>query len=91
MQKSVEYLEYQLTIDGIGPQPKKIIMMERVLPPQNSKKLKRFLVMINFYKDVFKRRIISPPNNLAAASAKLKKVKKESQGRILMCSRKLKK
>ena len=46
MQKSVEYLGYQLTTDGIGPQPKKIEAMEQVLPPQNSKQLKRFLGMI---------------------------------------------
>ena len=44
MQKSVEYLGYQLTTDGIGPQPKKIEAMERVLPPQNSKQLKGSLV-----------------------------------------------
>ena len=62
MQKSVEYLGYQLTTDGIGPQPKKIEAMERVLPPQNCKQLKRFLGMINFYRDVFKRksRILVP-------------------------------
>ena len=48
MQKSVEYLGYQLTTDGIVPQPKKIEAMERVLSPQNSKQLERFLGMINF-------------------------------------------
>ena len=37
MQKSVEHLGYQLTTDGIGPQPKKIEGTEQVLPPQNSK------------------------------------------------------
>ena len=51
MQKSVEYLGYQLTTDSIGPQPKQIEAMERVLPPQISKQLKRFLGMINFYRD----------------------------------------
>ena len=48
MQKNVEYLGYQLTTDSIGPQPKKIEVMERVLPPQNSKQLKRFLGMIEY-------------------------------------------
>ena len=75
MQKSVEYLGYQLTTDGIRPQPKKIEAMERVLSPQNSKQLKRFLGMINFYRDVFKRRshILTPLNELAATTAKQKK------------------
>ena len=70
MQKSVEYLGYQLTTDGIGPQPKKIEATERVLPPQNSKQLKRFLGMINFYRDVFKRRShnLSPLNDLVLLS-----------------------
>ena len=49
MQKSVEYLGYQLRTGSISPQPKKIEAMERVLPPQNSKQLKRFLGKINFY------------------------------------------
>ena len=79
MQKSVEYLGYQLTIDSIGPQPKKIEAMERILPPQNCKQLKRFLGMINFYRDVFKRRshILSPLNDLAALTAKQKKGEKK--------------
>ena len=37
MQKSVEYLGYQLTDTGIGPQPKKIEAMDRILPPTSSK------------------------------------------------------
>ena len=53
--------------------------MERVLPPQNYKKLKRFLGMINFYRDVFNRRghVLSPLNDLAAARAKSKKGEKK--------------
>ena len=44
MQKSVEYLGYQLTNTGIGPQPKKIEAMDRILPPTSSKQLKRCLL-----------------------------------------------
>ena len=75
MQKSVEYLGYQLATDSIGPQPKKIEAMERVLAPQNSEQLKRFLGMISFYRNVFKRRshILAPLNDLSAAAAKPKK------------------
>ena len=72
MQKSVEYLGYQLTDGGIGPQLKKIKAMDRVLPPKSSKQLRRFLGMVNFYRNVFKRRshILAPLNALAAATAK---------------------
>ena len=75
MQKSVEYLGYQLIDRGIESQPKKIKAMNRVLPPKSSKQLCRFLGMINFYRDVFKRRshILASLNALAAATAKQKK------------------
>ena len=56
MQKSVEYLGYQLTNTGIGPQPKNIEAMDRILPPTSSKRLKRFLGMINFYRDVIQKK-----------------------------------
>ena len=55
MQKTVEYLGYQLTSDGLTTQPKKIEAMQRVIPPENAKQLKRFLGMINFYRDVFEQ------------------------------------
>ena len=70
-----------MTNTGIGPQPKKIKDMERVLPPKNSKQLKRFLGMINFYRDVFKKRshILVPLNDLAAAIAKQKRGEKKKK------------
>ena len=74
MQKRVEYLGYQFTCGGIGPQPKKIEVMDRILLPQTGKQLWRFLGMINFYKDLFRGRshILSPLNELASASTKKK-------------------
>ena len=72
---------YQLTNDGTGLQPKKIEAMKRVLPPKNSKQLKRLLGMINFYQDVFKRRshILVPLNDLAGATVKPKKGEKKTK------------
>ena len=68
MQKNVEYLGYQLTSDGLKPQPKKIEAMDRMKPPTNVKQLKRFIGMVNFYHDVFKKRshILAPLTKLAA-------------------------
>ena len=54
MQQEVEYLGFLLTSDGIKPQPKKIEEMTRIKPPTNSKQLKRFLGIINFYRDIWK-------------------------------------
>ena len=80
MQKKVEYLGYQLTSEGLSTQPKKIEAMQRVLPPTNVKQLKRFLGMINFYRDVFEKRshIMAPLNDLAADCGKRKGKKAKS-------------
>ena len=53
--------------------------MEKVLPLQNIKLLKRFLGITNFYRDIIKRRshVLSSLNNLAAATAKPKKGEKK--------------
>ena len=74
MQKSVKYLGYQLTNTDIGPQPKKVEAMGRILPPTSSKQLWRFLKMINFFRDVFKRgsHILVPLNDLATTTDKKK-------------------
>ena len=90
MQKSVEYLGYQLTDTDIGFQPKKIKAMERI-PPKSSKKLKRFLGMINFYQEVFKRRshILAPLNDLAVATAKQKKSEKKKISKFQMLKERL--
>ena len=75
MQKSVEYLGYQLTNTGISPQPKKTESMDRILPMTSNKQLQRLLGMINFYKDIFKRKshILGPLNDLATAATAKKK------------------
>jgi hypothetical protein len=37
MQQEVDYLGYRLTSNGIGPQPKKIEAIDRILPPTTNK------------------------------------------------------
>ena len=83
---SVEYLGYQLTDGGKGPQPKKTKAMDEVLPPKSSKQLCRFLGMVNFYRNVFKRRsrILAPLNALAVVTAKQKKGCKKKPIKFLM-------
>ena len=53
MQKEVEYLGYLLTTGGLKPQPAKIEAMHCIMRPKNSKQLKMFLGMVNFYQDMF--------------------------------------
>ena len=47
---------YWLTRQGIQPQPKKVEAIQRLLPPKNKKQLRHFLGMVNFYRDMWRRR-----------------------------------
>lgn len=74
MQQEVEYLGYQLTSNVLKPQLKKIEAMTHILPPMNSKQLKRFIGMVNFYEDIWKKQshILAPLTNHAAVTGKKK-------------------
>lgn len=72
MQKEIEYLGFQLTANGIAPQPKKVDAMLRIEAPTNRKQLKRFLGMVNFYRDVWPKRshTLAPLTRLAGGNKK---------------------
>ena len=73
MQKEVEYLGFLLTTDGLKPQLKKVEVINRIKPPTNSKQLKLFLGMINFYQDMWPKRshILAPLCKLSSTTGKL--------------------
>ena len=73
MQKELEYLGYILTDKGVKPQEKKVEVMKRIKTPTNSKQLKHFLGMVNFYRDVWKNcsRILAPLSKLSSKTGKL--------------------
>ena len=73
MQKEVEYLGFLLTTEGIQPQPKKLEAMKHLEAPKNTKQLKMFLGMVNFYRDMWKRHshILAPLNKLAGKKGKM--------------------
>ena len=70
--KEVEYLGYLLTSEGVKPQLKKVEAMKRIKPLKNAKQLKRFLGMINFYRDVWEKRshILAPLSRLSNKTGK---------------------
>lgn len=71
MQTELEYLGYLLTPNGIKPQPKKVEAISRILPPKNKRQLRRFLGMINYYRDMWRRRshILAPLTDMVSKSA----------------------
>ncbi len=51
----MEYLGYILTREGIKPQPKKVQAILALNPPDNVKKLRHFLGMVQYYQDMLAR------------------------------------
>ena len=72
MQQELDYLGYLLTPNGIRPQPKKVEAITRILPPKNKKQLRRFLGMINYYRDMWRKRshVLAPLTALASNKVK---------------------
>ena len=72
--QELEYLGYLLTPLGIKPLPKKVEAITRILPPKTKRQLRRFLGMVNYYRDMWKRRshILAPLSRLISQTIKWK-------------------
>ena len=70
----LEYLGYLMTPHGIKPLPKKVEAISRILPPKTRRQLRRFLGMVNYYRDMWKNRshILSPLSRLVSKTVKWK-------------------
>jgi transposase InsO family protein len=68
----VEYLGYDISRNGIHPQPKKVEAILKMQPPTTKKQLRRFLGMINYYRDMWRRRshILAPLTTLSGKTVK---------------------
>jgi hypothetical protein len=51
----IEYLGCILTRDGIKPQPNKVQVILALSPPNNVKELRHFLIMVQYYRDMWAR------------------------------------
>ena len=67
----IDYLGYWITQHGIQPQPKKMEAIMRLTPPTTERQLRRFLGMINYYRDMWQRRshILAPLTAMCSVKA----------------------
>ena len=72
-----EYLGYILTRDGIKPQSNKIEAILALQPPTNVKELRRFLGMVQYYRDMWMRRsdMLAPLTDLVGECGQTKTTK----------------
>jgi Reverse transcriptase (RNA-dependent DNA polymerase) len=77
----IDYLGYWITRCGIQPQPKKVEAIMWLTPPTTKRQLRRFLGMINYYRDMWRRRshILTPLTAMCLAKAKFAWTDKEQK------------
>ncbi len=73
----MEYLGHILTRDGIKAQPNKVQVMLALGPPRNVKELRRFLGMVQYYKDLWARcsNMLAPLTSLVGECGQTKVTK----------------
>ena len=74
----IEYLGYILTREGIKPQQRKVQAILALMPPNNVKKLRHFLGMVQYYRDMWARRseMLAPLSDLVGECGETKTTKK---------------
>ena len=67
----LEYLGYWITRGGVMPIPKKVDAIKNIATPKTKRELRRFIGMVNYYRDMWVRRseILAPLTNLTSKQA----------------------
>jgi hypothetical protein len=68
----VQYLGFNISREGISPQKEKIQGILNMAPPKNQKEVRRFVGLVNFYRDLYPRRaeILAPLTTLFGKNTK---------------------
>ena len=79
----VEYLGYILSREGIKPMPEKVSAILAINPPTNVRELRKFLGMVQYYRDMWVRRshVLAPLANLVGECGHTKVTKKNGTKR----------
>jgi hypothetical protein len=74
----IEYLGYILTRGGIKPQQKKVQAILAINPPNNVKELRKFLGMVQYYRDMWAKRseMLAPLSDLVGECGETKTTRK---------------
>ena len=56
---SLEYLGYKITTKGIMPIANKIDAIKAIKPPKTRRELRKFIGMINYYRDMWEKRSVT--------------------------------
>ena len=67
-----DYLGYHVTREGVIPTPKKVEAIQALTVPKTRKKLRQFIGMINFYRDMWQKRyeLLAPLTALTSKNVK---------------------
>ena len=76
-----EYLGFWITREGVRPVSKKVEALKNLKPPCNIKQLRRFMGLINYYRDMWVRRshVLAPLSRLLSKNVKWKWTAVEQQ------------
>ena len=71
---SIEYLGYWITREGIQPMPNKVTAIHEMQPPTTRKQLRRFIGLVNYYRDMWPKRseLLAPLTDLTSKNKPFK-------------------
>jgi hypothetical protein len=72
--EEIEYLGYWISKSGIQPIPKKVEAIKNMVRPTTRRELRRFIGMVNYYRDMWVRRssLLAPLTSMASKNVKFK-------------------
>jgi hypothetical protein len=70
--EEIEYLGYWISKSGIQPIPKKVEAIKNMVRPTTRKELRRFIGMVNYYRDMWVRRssLLAPLKSMTSKNVK---------------------